>query len=143
MTMLWQRELCQRLDLKGRIIISKHGINGTLGGDIEDLRQYKREMNISETFRGIMYKWSNGTGEEFPRLCVKVKRELVAFDCPDEIEVDENGVVGSGRHLKPEQLHRLVEERGDVVFFDGRNSYEAKVGKFKEAIKKSQLSNRP
>jgi UPF0176 protein len=134
MTMLWQRELCQRLDLKGRIIISKHGINGTLGGDIEDLRQYKREMNISETFRGIMYKWSNGTGEEFPRLCVKVKRELVAFDCPDEIEVDENGVVGSGRHLKPEQLHRLVEERGDVVFFDGRNSYEAKVGKFKEAI---------
>jgi UPF0176 protein len=134
MTMLWQRELCQRLDLKGRIIISKHGINGTLGGDIEDLRQYKREMNTSETFRGIMYKWSNGTGEEFPRLCVKVKRELVAFDRPDEIEVDENGVVGSGRHLKPEQLHKLVEERDDVVFFDGRNSYEAKVGKFKEAI---------
>jgi UPF0176 protein len=134
MTMLWQRELCQRLDLKGRIIISKHGINGTLGGDIEDLRQYKREMNTSETFRGIMYKWSYGTGEEFPRLCVKVKRELVAFDRPDEIEVDENGVVGSGRHLKPEQLHKLVEERDDVVFFDGRNSYEAKVGKFKEAI---------
>jgi UPF0176 protein len=134
MTMLWQRELCQRLDLKGRIIISKHGINGTLGGDIEDLRQYKSEMNTSETFRGIMYKWSNGTGEEFPRLCVKVKRELVAFDRPDEIEVDENGVVGSGRHLKPEQLHKLVEERDDVVFFDGRNSYEAKVGKFKEAI---------
>jgi UPF0176 protein len=91
-------------------------------------------MNTSETFRGIMYKWSNGTGEEFPRLCVKVKRELVAFDRPDEIEVDENGVVGSGRHLKPEQLHKLVEERDDVVFFDGRNSYEAKVGKFKEAI---------
>ena len=37
-TMLWQRELCQRLQLKGRIIISKHGINGTLGGGIENLR---------------------------------------------------------------------------------------------------------
>src|SRR5689334_5270150 len=32
MTMRWQRELCNRLSLKGRIIISKHGINGTLGG---------------------------------------------------------------------------------------------------------------
>jgi len=133
-TMLWQRELCQRLNLKGRIIVSKHGINGTLGGEIEKLRQYKREMNASEVFRGIMYKWSEGTGSEFPKLSVKVKPELVAFDLPDETEVNENGVVGGGKHLKPEQLHKLIKERDDVVFFDGRNAYEAKVGKFKDAI---------
>jgi predicted sulfurtransferase len=28
MTMRWQRELCLRLGLKGRILISPHGING-------------------------------------------------------------------------------------------------------------------
>lgn len=135
MTMLWQRELCTRLGLKGRIIVSKHGINGTLGGHIESLRQYKREMNASEVFRGITYKWSDGTGKEFPRLSVKVRSELVAFDRPDEIQVDEKGVVGGGKHLKPEALHKLVEERGtDVVFFDGRNAYEAKVGRFKNAV---------
>jgi UPF0176 protein len=135
MTMRWQKELCARLDLKGRIIISKHGINGTLGGDIENLREYKREMNRSVVFKGIMYKWSDGTGKDFPRLSVKVKPELVAFDTPDEIKVDEKGVVGGGKHLKPEALHKLVEERGDdVVFFDGRNAYEAAVGKFKNAV---------
>ena len=134
-TMRWQRELCNRLGLKGRIIISKHGINGTLGGDIENLREYKREMNRSVLFKGIMYKWSDGTGKEFPRLSVKVRSELVAFQAEDELEVDEKGVVGGGKHLKPEQLHKLIEERGDdVVFFDGRNEYEAKVGKFKNAI---------
>lgn len=134
-TMRWQRELCTRLQLKGRIIISKHGINGTLGGDIESLREYKREMNRSILFKGIMYKWSDGTGKEFPRLSVKVRPELVAFQAEDEIEVDAQGVVGGGKHLKPEQLHKLVEERGeDVVFFDGRNAYEAKVGKFKNAV---------
>lgn len=135
MVMHWQRELCTRLGLKGRIIVSKHGINGTLGGDIKSLRQYKSAMNKSVTFKGITYKWSHGTGNEFPRLSIKVKPELVAFDRPDEVEVDERGVVGGGKHLKPEQVHKLVEERGDdVVFFDGRNAYEAQVGRFKNAV---------
>lgn len=135
MTMRWQRELCQRLDLKGRIIISPHGINGTLGGKIDNLRKYKSQMNASEIFRGITYKWSDGTGDDFPKLSVKVKPELVAFDAPDEIEVDENGVKNGGKHLKPSALHELVKEKGDdVVFFDGRNAYEAAVGRFKNAI---------
>src|SRR5262245_40956979 len=107
-TMRWQRELCSRLDLKGRIIISKHGINGTLGGDIENLREYKREMNRSVIFKNITYKWSDATGNEFPKLSIKVRPELVAFGVPDEIEIDEKGVVGTGKHLKPEQLHKLV-----------------------------------
>lgn len=135
MVMNWQRELCKRLNLKGRIIVSPHGINGTLGGDLNDLKQYKKEMNVSGTFRGITYKWSDGTGKEFPRLSVKVRPELVAFNAADEIEVDENGVKNGGKHLKPEALHKLVEEKGeDVVFFDGRNAYEAQVGKFKDAV---------
>ena len=38
-------------------------------------------------------------------------------------------------HLKPEEVNKLVEERGDeVVFFDGRNAFEAKIGKFKNAV---------
>jgi UPF0176 protein len=133
--MRWQRELCTRLNLKGRVIISKHGINGTLGGELLNLRRYKQEMNSSEIFRGITYKWSRGNGNEFPKLCVKVRSELVAFDRPDEVKVNEDGVVGGGKHLKPEEVHKLVEKKGDdVVFFDGRNAYEAKVGKFKNAI---------
>lgn len=134
MTMRWQKELCNRLGLKGRVIISKHGINGTLGGDLKGLRQYKAEMNKSVIFKDIMYKWSESGIDAFPRLSVKVKPELVAFGAPDEIKVDEKGVVGGGKHLKPEQVHKLLEERGDVIFFDGRNAYEAEVGKFKDAL---------
>jgi UPF0176 protein len=134
MTVRWQKELCARLGLTGRIIISKHGINGTLGGDIENLREYKREMNRSVMFKGIMYKWSDGTGKDFPRLSIKERPELVAFGAPDEIKVDKNGVIGGGTHLKPAEVNKLVKERDDVVFFDGRNAYEAKIGKFKDAV---------
>ncbi len=134
MTVRWQRELCQRLQLKGRIIISPHGINGTLGGDMEALLEYKREMNRSAIFRGITYKWSDGSGQEFPKLSVKARSELVAFGAPDEVQVDKDGVVGGGKHLKPAALHKLIAERDDVVFFDGRNTYEAAVGRFKDAV---------
>lgn len=135
MTRLWQSELCARLSLKGRILISRHGINGTLGGDLKSLRAYKSAMNKTATFMGIQYKWSDGKADDFPRLSVRVRDEIVTFNAADELVVGEKGIENGGQHLKPEQVHKLVEERGqDVVFLDGRNQYEAKIGKFKNAI---------
>lgn len=133
--MLWQRALCRSLNLKGRILISKHGINGTLGGDMENLKKYARETKEYPGFGKTDFKWSDGTGNDFPRLSVKVRKELVAFTTPDEIEVAKSGVVNGGKHLKPAEVNALVAERGDeVVFFDGRNAFEAKIGKFKNAV---------
>jgi UPF0176 protein len=132
---LWQKNLCQTLNLKGRIIISPHGINGTLGGEMNDLKKYIRQTRSYEGFTKMKFKWSDGTGNDFPKLSVKIRPELVAFGHPDEIKVDKNGVVGGGKHLKPAQVDELVAKRGDdVVFFDGRNAYEARVGRFKNAV---------
>lgn len=133
--MHWQRALCEKFGLKGRILISKHGINGTLGGDLKSLKYYTREMKTHSLFDGITYKWSDGQKNHFPKLKVKIKDEIVAFDVADELEVTSKGVVGGGKHLKPKALHKLVEERGDdVIFYDGRNMYEAQIGRFKNTI---------
>jgi UPF0176 protein len=135
MTRLWQVELCKSLCLKGRIIISKHGINGTLGGPLDSLRAYKSAMNKTQAFKGIMYKWSDGKADDFPRLSIKVRDEIVTFHAADELVVSEKGIENGGKHLKPEQVHELLKERGDeVVFFDGRNKFEAQIGKFKNAV---------
>jgi UPF0176 protein len=133
---LWQKTLCESLNLRGRILVSKDGLNGTVGGDIEDLKAYVKATKQYPGFKGIVFKWSDGSREDFPRLSVKSRRELVGFKNSDnEFDVDENGVVGGGQHIKPEQVHELVERYGDdVVFFDGRNAHEAKIGKFKNAI---------
>lgn len=132
---LWQRALCEKLSLKGRILISDHGINGTLGGDIKDLKAYIKETKTYAGFKNTVFKWSDGGIDDFPKLKVKVRPEIVTFGVLDELKVDENGVVGGGKHLKPEQIHKLIEERGeDVIFFDGRNAFEAAVGKFDDAI---------
>lgn len=153
---LWQRELCESLGLRGRIIISKHGINGTVGGEIDACKQYLKRTKEFGPFKGLDVKWSSGTGYEaaeaemlkgadrrapwkriidFPKLSVKVRDELVAFGIPEETEVNERGVVGGGKHLSPKAVNDLVAERGDdVVFFDGRNAWEAEIGRFKNAV---------
>lgn len=133
--MLWQRDLCESLGLKGRILISEHGINGTVGGEMDDCKRYIKKTREYPGFKDISFKWSEGSADDFPRLSVKVRDEIVAFGAADELKVDENGVVGGGVHLKPEEVNKLVEERGDdVVFFDGRNAMEAEIGKFRNAV---------
>ena len=129
---LWQRDLCEGLGLTGRIIVSKDGINGTVGGDIRACKTYAKKTR--EYFKGIEFKWSEGGAEDFPKLSVKAREEIVSFGAPDELKVDENGVVGGGVHLSPEQVNQLVADNPDAVFFDGRNAREAEIGRFKDAV---------
>ncbi|WP_062069741.1 oxygen-dependent tRNA uridine(34) hydroxylase TrhO [Demequina sediminicola] len=130
---LWQRDLCESLGLGGRIILSKDGMNGTVGGEIKAVKQYLRKTREYAAFKPMDVKWSMGTGNDFPKLSVKVRDELVSFGAPGELKVDENGVIGGGKHLTPDALHELVEER-EVTFFDGRNAVEAEIGRFKNAV---------
>lgn len=95
---------------------------------MSDLKKYVRKTKELPGFKGIDFKWSDGDGDEFPRLSVKVREELVSFGRAYQLEVDSSGVVGGGKHLNPYQVNQLVAKQGDdVVFFDGRNSFEAKV----------------
>lgn len=127
--MLWQRELCTRLNLKGRIIVSKHGINGTVGGDLKDLKTYKKAMNESKTFKGIEYKWSDGSRDDFPRLSVKVRKELVTL-APDE----EFDVFDKGTPLRPKAWHEHLQKNPNAIVIDARNDYESDIGHFNGAI---------
>ena len=132
---LWQKTLCDSLNLRGRILVSEQGINGTIGGDIDNLKAYIKATKEFPGFKTTVWKWSEGSRENFPRMSVKIKPELVAFGSMDEITIDDSGVVGGGQHLKPEEIDKMVADNpDDVVFFDGRNQYEAKVGRFKNAI---------
>ncbi|MFC0680239.1 rhodanese-related sulfurtransferase [Lysobacter korlensis] len=130
---LWQRDLCESLSLRGRILISAHGINGTVGGELGDVKRYLRKTREYAAFRDLDVKWGEGTGNDFPRLSVRVRDELVSFGAPDELVVDEQGIVGGGTRLTPEQLHELVAEK-EVTFFDGRNAFEAQIGRFRDAV---------
>jgi UPF0176 protein len=106
-----------------------------VGGPLAAVKKYVRTTREYGAFKNIDFKWSDGDIEDFPRLVIRVRDEIVTFGVADEIQVDGNGIVGGGKHLSPTQVHELVQERGEeVVFFDGRNAYEAAIGKFKNGI---------
>lgn len=144
---MWQLSSAGSLGLKGRIIISPHGINGTLGGDLVELKKYVRDLKSFAPFKNVDIKWSegeslpDGSTALFPRLSVKVRPELVAFHAPDELEINESGVVDGGTRLSPAQLHELVASK-PVVFFDGRNYLESEIGRFKDAVRPPVTSTR-
>ncbi len=129
--MKWQQQICQDLQLKGRILISHEGINGTLGGLSENLDQYKNLMSEHELFGNIDFKESTGGPECFPRLSVKVRNEAVSLGIPYDTLTPRN----CGQHLSPEQTHELIANQPeDLVILDARNNYEWAIGKFENAI---------
>jgi UPF0176 protein len=106
-----------------------------LGGNLKDLKKYVKATRQYPGFKKIDFKWSEGKGDDFPRLSVKSRPELVSFGVPDNLAVNQDGIVGGGKHLKPKEVNALAEKLGDnLVFFDGRNAYEAKIGRFKNAV---------
>ncbi|MBT4855963.1 rhodanese-related sulfurtransferase [bacterium] len=129
--MKWQRELCEELELTGRILIAHEGINGTVGGSIESAQAYIKAMNEHPLFGGIDFKISPGSSEYFPRLRIVVKEEICALGVsPEELTVADGGV-----HLTPEQTHELLSNQpDDLVILDTRNNYESDIGKFDDAI---------
>lgn len=126
-----QRRLCEQLELKGRIIIAPNGINGTVEGLQEQTDEYIAVMNQDPRFTDIVYKRSEGTGSAFPKLQVRVRKDLVS-DHTEEWGVDPKKM--TGKYLSAEELHDWITTGKKFYIMDMRNDYEHKSGQFEGSI---------
>ena len=122
---LWQEEVCRHLNLRGRIIVAKQGINGTLGGRLADLKAYKKAVNLLPLLRGIDYKWSVGGSSNFPKLSVKVRSELVTLAADKDFDAFDSSTA-----LTPRQWHEYLSQNPQTLVLDARNDYESELGYF-------------
>ena len=129
---LAQKELLERLGAKGRIIVSKEGINGTFEAKNEAVNEYMAYMKSDHRFSDIHWKLSQGTedGTAFPRLSVKVRKEIVSL----HLENDINPNVLTATHLSPSELRSWFTNGKEFYIVDMRNDYELKSGKFEQTI---------
>src|SRR6187397_3023682 len=74
-----QRALCTSLGLKGRVLIATEGINGTLAGASEAVDEYTASLRADARFSDVGFKVSGGDENTFPKLVVKVRREIVTL----------------------------------------------------------------
>ena len=128
-----QIELLCSLNLKGRMIIAKEGINGTFEGTTDAVERYMEYMKRQEGFSDIHWKISYGTkdGTAFPRLSVKTRPEIVSLHLGEK-DIDPSQITGV--HLKPEILKSWFDEGKEFYIVDMRNDYELKSGKFENTI---------
>ena len=117
---------CFSLGIKGRILIAKEGINGSVSGTKEQIRKYEQILKSNVNFRGIEFKEEFCLMHPFKRMNVKVRPELVRFGQKVDYK-------NSGMHLSPKEFITMSKEK-DAIILDARNNYESRIGKFKNAI---------
>ena len=121
---------CKENNLKGRILISEEGINGTLSGTIEDTQKYMDMMHADERFADMFFKIDEAPEHPFKKMHVRYREELVTLRLEDNHNPNEVG----GKHLKPAEWREAMQQ-DDVIILDTRNDYEYDLGHFRGAIR--------
>lgn len=140
----WQRTLCERLQLTGKVRLAKEGLNGTVGGVRAATRAYVQAVMAHPALRGMTlddFKSSPGGARCFADLRVAVHQEIVPLGLSPQAVSHRD----AGRHLSPEEFHEEVQALlgrdaagsgggGGTLLLDCRNFYESKIGRFRGSV---------
>ncbi len=121
-------EQAERLDVKGTVLLAPEGINATISGEAESLRELLSWLRSDPRFADLAIKESDAPEHPFGRLKVKIKSEIVTFHQPQA-----NPAKRMGTEVAPSEWNALIQEP-DVIVIDTRNAYEVQVGSFQGAI---------
>lgn len=127
------------LELKGRVLIAEEGINATLEGTTDNTQHLIDQLRTDSRFANMNIKTSVGTGTTFPKLSIRVRKELVGTQF-SQAEADPR--VRTAPHLPPETLHAMYQNQDDFVVVDMRNSYEFASGHFVSSIDPGMRASR-
>jgi UPF0176 protein len=133
------KEQAVALGLRGRILVAEEGINGTVEGTTEHAEQFATWLQSTDFLSDMNIKRSEGTGQSFPKLIVKVRNEIVGTRYPKEMA---DPRTKPAPHLPADELRAMYERGDDFVVIDMRNSYEYESGHFKNSIDPGMESSR-
>jgi UPF0176 protein len=124
------KSVCDVLELKGRILIAREGINGTVEGNPTSIEAFKKHILSYKYFRKMDIKESVTHGSAFPKMKVKIKDEIVSTKYPKHIDP----TVKTGRHINAAEVKKMFNKGEEFYVIDMRNDYEIKAGHFKNTV---------
>ena len=116
---------CKELGIKGTIILSEEGINGTVSGNEQSID--KLSLLLSSLGYKANIKISFSESDAFKRLKVKIQSEIVTFDGLGKFASN------TGNFIDPKDWDNFINN-DDVQLVDVRNFYETVIGKFPNSI---------
>tara|TARA_B100000530_G_scaffold7668_2_gene6408 strand:- start:16648 stop:17487 length:840 start_codon:yes stop_codon:yes gene_type:complete len=123
------RFICEKLSLKGTILLSNNGINFFLAGEKKSIDSYIEFLESDKRFSDIPLKISYTNYQPFRRMLVRLKKEIISLGL-DNVKPAEF----TAPNIKPNELKDLLDNKEDVLILDTRNDYETRVGLFENAI---------
>ncbi len=123
-------DFCKSLGLKGRILVSTEGLNGTLSGPVEATEKYKEHVRSDERFKDIVFKEDKAEEHAFKKMHVRPRKEIVAFDLDEDVNPKEL----TGKYYSPSEFKEALLS-DDTIILDARNDYEYDLGHFRGAVR--------
>ena len=116
-------------DIRGTIIISQEGLNGTISGNNKNIEKTVKKIKFLFLFKNFdCNNISKSLFQPFHKPKVKIKKEVVPMNFtldPMERNVE--------THLDPKEWNNLIKKK-DTHIIDTRKPFEYDVGTFKKSI---------
>jgi UPF0176 protein len=126
------RHICDRLHLKGSLLLAEEGVNGTVAGEAGAIASFVDQLRCAPVFGGRFnhaeLKFSTAADMPFRRLTARLKKEFVTLGEP---AVDPTRRVGA--YVAAEDWNALLATP-DLVLIDTRNAFEVAMGTFAGAL---------
>ncbi len=122
-------EILIKKNIRGTVIISKEGINGTISGKGPNINtsinQLKKVLKFKD-FNSI--NKSKSLFQPFHKPKVKIKNEVV----PMNLKLNKM-ILNKNSHIEPYKWNKLIKDKETIVI-DARKSFEYDVGTFKGSV---------
>ncbi len=116
-----QKKMMTRWGMLGRVYISHEGVNAQVSAPKESSKAYQNW--VVSRFPGVMCKVQEHPEQAFPKLTVKVRRQLVAVD----LSLDPTQ---GGEYVTSKEWREMMEGEEPYLKLDVRNDYEWDLGHF-------------
>lgn len=121
-------DLCLAQEVIGTLLLAREGINGTIAGPRGGIEAVIAHIRSLPGCSALEWKESYSEAPPFPRMKVRLKREIVTMGQPD---VDPQK--GVGHYVEAGDWNDLIRQP-DVAVIDTRNDYEVAIGTFEGAV---------
>jgi UPF0176 protein len=126
---IFLHDLLIKNNIRGTIIISKEGLNGTISGQKKNLDAVIKKIQILFNLKNFdNNNKSKSLFQPFLKPKVKIKKEIV----PMNLIINSKERIASS-HLEPKEWNKLIKKK-DTYIIDTRKPFEYEVGTFKKSI---------
>ena len=116
-------------NIRGTIIISKEGLNGSISGKSNDIIYFKKKLQNIFRFKDFdSNNFSKSSFQPFHKAKVKIKKEVVPMNLALSKRIKKKD-----SHIEPNKWNKLINDKNTFII-DSRKPFEYKVGTFKKSF---------